>query len=189
MTKRLAKPKQRCGWAHKPAMIEYHDQEWGRPVQDDRVLFEFLILEGAQAGLSWATILNKRENYRRAFDHFDAKKIARYDKRKVRGLLKDAGIVRNRLKIASTISNAQAFLEVQKEFGSFDRYIWQFVGGKPRKNDWKASQRPPARTVESDAMSKDLKARGFRFVGTTICYAFMQATGMVNDHALDCFAR
>jgi DNA-3-methyladenine glycosylase I len=189
MTKKLAKTKQRCGWALKPAMIEYHDKEWGRPVHDDQVLFEFLILEGAQAGLSWETILNKRENYRRAFDHFDAKKIARYDKRKLRELLKDAGIVRNRLKIASTISNAQAFLEVQKEFGSFDRYIWQFVGGKPRKNDWNSSQRLPARTVESDAMSKDLKARGFRFVGTTICYAFMQATGMVNDHALDCFAR
>jgi DNA-3-methyladenine glycosylase I len=189
MTKRLAKPKQRCGWAQKPAMIEYHDKEWGRPVHDDRVLFEFLILEGAQAGLSWETILNKRENYRRAFDHFDARKIARYDKRKVRELLKDAAIVRNRLKIASTISNAQAFLEAQKEFGSFDGYIWQFVGGKPRKNDWKSSQRLPARTIESDAMSKDLKARGFRFVGTTICYAFMQATGMVNDHAIDCFAR
>ena len=189
MTKKQAKIKQRCRWAQKPAMIEYHDKEWGRPVHDDRVLFEFLILEGAQAGLSWETILNKRENYRRAFDHFNAKKIARYDKRKMRELLGNAGIVRNRLKIASTISNAQAFLEIQKEFGSFDRYLWQFVGGKPLKNNWTGSQRLPARTVESDAMSKDLKKRGFRFVGSTICYAFMQGTGMVNDHARDCFAR
>jgi DNA-3-methyladenine glycosylase I len=156
-------------------------------VHDDRVLFEFLILEGAQAGLSWETILNKRENYRRAFDRFDVVKIARYDKRTVRTLLADPGIVRNRLKIASTISNAQAFLAVQKEFGTFDRYIWQFVGGKPKKNDWRTSRRLPARTLESDAMSEDLKRRGFRFVGSTICYAFMQATGMVNDHARDCF--
>jgi DNA-3-methyladenine glycosylase I len=167
-------------------MIEYHDKEWGVPVHSDRVLFEFLILEGAQAGLSWETILNKRENYRRAFDHFDAKKIARYDAEKVRSLMADAGIVRNKLKIASTISNAKAFLDVQKEFGSFDRYIWQFVGGKPKINHWKSSQRLPARTPESDAMSKDLKKRGFRFVGSTICYAFMQATGMVIDHAADC---
>jgi DNA-3-methyladenine glycosylase I len=186
---KTAKPEQRCHWATKPAMIEYHDREWGRPVHDDRVLFEFLILEGAQAGLSWETILNKRENYRRAFDHFDAKKIARYDKRKVRELLGNAGIVRNRLKIAATVSNAQAFLAVQKEFGSFDKYIWQFVGGKPLMNRREKSTKVPARTVESDAMSKDLKARGFRFVGTTICYAFMQATGLVNDHARDCFAR
>ena len=170
-------------------MIEYHDKEWGVPVHDDRVLFEFLILEGAQAGLSWETILNKRENYRRAFDRFDAAKIARYDGRKVRSLMADAGIVRNKLKIASTISNAQAFLEVQKEFGSFDRYIWQFVGGKPKINRWKSSQRLPAHTPESDAMSKDLKKRGFRFVGSTICYAFMQATGMVDDHAEDCTSR
>ena len=189
MTTKTPKGKVRCHWAQKPAMVEYHDKEWGRPVHDDRVLFEFLILEGAQAGLSWETILNKRENYRKAFDHFDARKIARYDKGKVRDLLRDAGIVRNRLKIASTITNAQIFLQVQKEFGSFDRYIWQFVGGKPRQNDWSSSQRLPARTAESDAMSKDLKKRGFRFVGTTICYAFMQATGMVNDHARDCFAR
>jgi len=189
MIEKLTKIKQRCRWAQKPAMIEYHDKEWGRPVHDDTILFEFLILEGAQAGLSWETILNKRENYRRALDRFDAKKIARYDKRKVRELLGDAGIVRNRLKIASTISNAQAFLKVQKEFGSFDRYIWQFVGGKPRNNNWTGSQKLPARTPESDAMSKDLKKRGFRFVGTTICYAFMQATGIVNDHARDCFAR
>ena len=170
-------------------MVAYHDREWGKPVHDDRVLLEFLILEGAQAGLSWETILNKRENYRRAFDNFDAAKIARYDKRKVRQLLADAGIVRNRLKISSTISNAQAFLAVQKEFGSFDNYIWQFVGGRPKINDWSGSQRVPARTNESDAMSKDLKRRGFRFVGTTICYAFMQAVGMVNDHARDCFVR
>jgi DNA-3-methyladenine glycosylase I len=168
-------------------MIEYHDKEWGRPVHDDRVLFEFLILEGAQAGLSWETILNKRENYRRAFDRFNAAKIARYDKRKVRVLLADPGIVRNRLKIASTISNAQAFLAVQKEFGTFGRYIWQFVDGKPKKNDWLTSRRLPACTPESDAMSEDLKRRGFRFVGSTICYAFMQATGLVDDHALDCF--
>jgi len=170
-------------------MIEYHDKEWGVPVHDDPVLFEFLILEGAQAGLSWETILNKRENYRRAFDRFDAAKIARYDSKKVRSLMADAGIVRNRLKIASTISNAKAFLEIQKEFGSFDRYIWQFVGGKPRINHWKSSQRLPALTPESDAMSKDLKKRGFRFVGSTICYAFMQATGMVNDHSSDCIRR
>jgi len=170
-------------------MIEYHDKEWGVPVHDDRVLFEFLILEGAQAGLSWETILNKRENYRRAFDRFNAAKIARYDRKKVRELLANAGIVRNRLKIASTISNAQAFLAVQEEFGSFDRYIWQFVGGKPKINHWKPGQRLPASTAESDAMSRDLKRRGFRFVGSTICYAFMQATGMVNDHAADCFRR
>jgi DNA-3-methyladenine glycosylase I len=177
----------RCHWAQSPLMVEYHDQEWGKPVHDDRVLFEFLILEGAQAGLSWEIVLNKRANYRRAFDRFDAEKITRYDKRKVRALLGDAGIVRNRLKIAATISNAAAFLAVQQEFGSFDRYLWQFVGGRPKKNDWKASQKIPARTAESDALSKDLKARGFRFVGTTICYAFMQAVGMVNDHARDCF--
>ncbi len=170
-------------------MIEYHDKEWGVPVHDDRALFEFLILEGAQAGLSWETILNKRENYRRAFDRFDAAKIVRYDAKKVRSLMADAGIVRNKLKIASTISNAKAFLDVQKEFGSFDRYIWQFVGGKPKINHWKSSQRLPAHTPESDAMSKDLKKRGFRFVGSTICYAFMQATGMVNDHSADCARR
>jgi len=168
-------------------MIQYHDKEWGRPVHQDRVLFEFLILEGAQAGLSWDTILNKRENYRRAFDRFDAARIAKYDNRKVRTLLADPGIVRNRLKIASTISNARAFLAVQKEFGTFDRYIWQFVGGKAKKNNRVRSRRVPARTRESDAMSKDLKRRGFRFVGTTICYAFMQATGMVDDHARHCF--
>jgi DNA-3-methyladenine glycosylase I len=168
-------------------MIAYHDKEWGVPVHDDQRLFEFLILEGAQAGLSWETILNKRENYRRAFSQFDARKIARYDKRKVRELLANPGIVRNRLKIAATISNAKAFLATRKEFGAFDRYIWQFVGGRPRQNNRRSSRRIPARTPESDAMSKDLKRRGFRFVGSTICYAFMQATGMVNDHALDCF--
>jgi DNA-3-methyladenine glycosylase I len=170
-------------------MIEYHDMEWGVPVHDDFRLFEFLILEGAQAGLSWETILNKRENYRVAFDRFDPRKIVRYDSRKVRALLANAGIVRNRLKIAAAISNAEAFLTVQEEFGCFDRYIWQFAGGHPRKNHWRNSKRAPARTLESDAMSKDLKRRGFCFVGSTICYAFMQAVGMVNDHARDCFRR
>ena len=189
MTPKKSDTSRRCHWATSPLMIEYHDKEWGVPVHDDRVLFEFLILEGAQAGLSWETILNKRENYRRAFDRFDAAKIARYDGKKVRSLMADAGIVRNKLKIASTISNARAFLDLQKEFGSFDHYIWQFVGGKPRINHWKSSQRLPARTPESDAMSKDLKKRGFRFVGSTICYAFMQATGMVNDHSADCIRR
>ena len=170
-------------------MAEYHDSEWGVPLHDDRRLFEFLILEGAQAGLSWEIILNKRENYRKAFDRFHAAKIAKYDKRKVRELLANPGIVRNRLKIASTISNAQLFLAVQKEFGSFDRYIWQFVGGSPKKSTRRPGEKVPASTPESDAMSKDLKRRGFRFVGSTICYAFMQATGMVNDHASDCFRR
>ena len=177
----------RCAWATGEQSIRYHDEEWGVPVHDDRTLFEFLILEGAQAGLSWSTILNKRENYRHAFDGFDPERIARYDRRKVKQLLADAGIVRNRLKIASAIENAKAFLRVQEEFGSFDRYIWQFVGGKPRVNGWKSMTRIPARTPESDAMSKDLKRRGFNFVGSTICYAFMQAVGMVNDHAADCF--
>jgi DNA-3-methyladenine glycosylase I len=170
-------------------MIEYHDTEWGVPLHDDRGLFEFLILEGAQAGLSWETILRKRQNYRRAFDGFEAAKIVRYDKRKVRKLLADAGIVRNRLKIAAAITNAGAFLGVQKEFGSFDRYVWSFVGGKPKKNSWRTPRKVPCRSPESDALSKDLKKRGFRFTGTTICYAFMQATGMVNDHALGCFRR
>ena len=167
-------------------MIRYHNEEWGVPLHDDRGLFEFLILEGAQAGLSWSTILQKRENYRKAFDRFDAARVARYDERKIGNLLGDAGIVRNRLKIAAAIQNAKAFLAVQKELGSFDAYIWQFVNGKPKKNNWgKASA--PSRTTESDAMSKDLKVRGFKFVGTTICYAFMQAVGMVNDHVMDCF--
>src|SRR5881227_51507 len=177
----------RCPWAITEPSLTYHDQEWGMPIHDDRKLFEFLILEGAQAGLSWTTILKKRENYRKAFDGFRAEKIARYGARDVKRLLGDAGIVRNRLKIAAAVQNAKAFLAVQKEFKTFDRYIWQFVGGKPRVNVWKAAQRVPASTAESDAMSKDLKKRGFTFVGSTICYAFMQATGMVNDHALKCF--
>ncbi|HLZ42239.1 MAG TPA: DNA-3-methyladenine glycosylase I [Candidatus Sulfotelmatobacter sp.] len=176
----------RCAWATGEQSIRYHDEEWGVPVHDDRKLFEFLILEGAQAGLSWSTILNKRENYRRAFDGFAPERVARYDRRKVKQLLADAGIVRNKLKVASAIENAKAFLRVQEEFGTFDRYIWQFVGGKPLVNDWKSS-RIPAQTTESDAMSKDLKRRGFKFVGSTICYAFMQAVGMVNDHAAECF--
>lgn len=180
--------KQRCEWCgNDPLYVEYHDKEWGVPVHDERQLFEMLILEGAQAGLNWLTILRKRENYRKAFDRFNAKKIAQYDKAKVAKLLADAGIVRNRLKIAATIQNARAFLEVQKEFGSFDRYIWQFVGGKPKINHWKNLKELPPKTTESDAMSKDLKKRGFSFVGSTICYAFMQAVGMVNDHVVTCF--
>ena len=177
----------RCPWPKSELDIAYHDREWGVPVHDDRVLFEFLILEGAQAGLSWSTILKKRENYRRALDDFDAPKIASYDARKVKELLADAGIVRNRLKIAATIQNAKAFLDVQKEFGSFDAYIWQFVNGQPIQNQRKSLTEIPARTPESDAMSKDLLKRGFKFVGSTICYAFMQAVGMVNDHTVDCF--
>ena len=179
----------RCSWARSELMIRYHDEEWGVPVHDDSKLFEFLILEGAQAGLSWETILNKRENYRAAFDGFDPQKVARYDRRKIAQLLKNPGIVRNRLKIASAVRNAQALLRVQEEFGSFDRYIWQFVDGRPRVNSWKARQRLPASTPESDAMSKALKKLGFNFVGSTICYAFMQAVGMVNDHAMQCFRR
>ncbi len=179
---------ERCGWSTSdPLYLEYHDTEWGVPLHDDRRLFEMLILEGAQAGLSWITILKKRENYRKALDLFDAVKIARYNARKKRQLLGNAGIVRNRLKIDSTIGNARAFLAVQKEFGSFDAYIWQFVGGKAKQNRWKSLKEIPPRTAESDAMSKDLKNRGFRFVGSTICYAFMQATGMVNDHIARCF--
>jgi DNA-3-methyladenine glycosylase I len=177
----------RCTWASNELSIPYHDREWGVPQHDDRILFEFLILEGAQAGLSWDTILQKRENYRAALDGFDAKKIARYDRRKAQRLLRDEGIVRNRLKIASAVRNARAFLAVQEEFGSFDRYIWQFVGGKPLVNSRRLGKKIPARTSQSDAMSKDLKKRGFNFVGSTICYAFMQATGMVNDHAVECF--
>jgi DNA-3-methyladenine glycosylase I len=168
-------------------MIEYHDTEWGLPLHDDRGLFEFLILEGAQAGLSWETILRKRENYRRAFDRFDPAKIARYDHRKVRKLLADAAIVRNRLKIASAIGNARAFLAARKEFGSFDRYVWSFVGGQPKQNSWRKGQPVACTSTESDVLSKDLKKRGFRFVGSTICYSFMQATGMVNDHSVECF--
>ena len=177
----------RCHWATSELNIPYHDEEWGVPLHDDRGLFELLILEGAQAGLSWDKVLKKRPRYREVFDGFDVKKVARYDKKKVRELLKDAGIIRNKLKIAATISNAQAFLKVQKEFGSFDKYIWQFVGGRPKQNSWKAHKSLPAKTAESDAMSKDLQKKGFRFVGSTICYAFMQATGMVNDHLVDCF--
>jgi DNA-3-methyladenine glycosylase I len=178
----------RCAWAGTDdrLMIAYHDAEWGVPLHDDRRLFEFLVLEGAQAGLSWRTILHKRANYRRAFDRFDAKKIARYNARDVKRLLGDAGIVRNRLKVESTIDNARAFLDVRDEFGSFDAYIWSFVGGSPVENRRKAMREVPATTPESDAMSKALKKRGFRFVGSTICYAFMQATGMVNDHMVDC---
>ena len=167
--------------------IPYHDEEWGVPVHDEHTWFEFLILEGAQAGLSWDTILKKRARYREVFDGFNPEKVARYDKKKVRELLGDAGIIRNRLKIDATIGNAQAFLEIQKEFGSFDAYVWRFVSGKPRQNAWKTHNRVPARTLESDALSKDLKKRGFRFVGSTICYALMQATGMVNDHLVSCF--
>jgi DNA-3-methyladenine glycosylase I len=177
----------RCGWASSELMTRYHDEEWGVPVHDDRTLFEFLILEGAQAGLSWSTILNKRENYRKAFARFDPKRVATIDRPKVRQLLRDPGIVRNKLKIASTIENAKAFLRVQEEFGSFDRYIWQFVGGKPLVNKRRSLRQVPASTPESDAMSKDLKRRGFNFVGSTICYAFMQGVGLVNDHVVDCF--
>jgi DNA-3-methyladenine glycosylase I len=177
----------RCTWCGTdPLYIRYHDEEWGRPVHDDRTLFEMLILEGAQAGLSWITILRKRPAYRKAFDKFDAKKIARYDAARKRGLMRDAGIVRNRLKIDAAITNARAFLVVQKEFGSFDRYLWQFVGGTPREHRPESVKLIPVRTPESDAMSKDLKKRGFRFVGSTICYAFMQAVGMVNDHQRGC---
>ena len=179
--------KSRCVWAQSKEMAEYHDREWGRPLHDDRALFEFLILEGAQAGLSWETILRKREHYRAAFDNFDAKKIARYDAKKAKALMANAGIVRNRLKIASATRNAIAFLAVQKEFGSFDKYIWSFVGGKPKLNRLQSPKEIVARTEISDAMSKDLKRRGFNFVGSTICYAFMQAVGMVNDHTHGCF--
>jgi len=182
--------KKRCGWCNSdPLYIEYHDKEWGRPVHDDRLLFEFLILEGAQAGLSWLTVLKKRENYRKAFDHFDAAKIARYEGKKIEQLLGNEGIIRNRLKIASAVSNAKAFLAVCREFGSFDKYIWQFIGGKPKENHFPHYKKLPATTPESDAMSRDLKKRGFNFVGSTICYAFMQAVGMVNDHTTDCFCR
>jgi len=177
----------RCPWASNERSIRYHDEEWGVPVHDDRKLFEFLILEGAQAGLSWDTILNKRENYRKALDGFDPARVARYDRRKIERLLRDPGIVRNKLKIASTVGNAKAFVQVQKEFGSFDAYVWQFVGGRPRVNSPKSMKQVPASTAESDAMSKDLKKRGFNFVGSTICYAFMQAVGMVNDHVVTCF--
>jgi DNA-3-methyladenine glycosylase I len=178
----------RCGWgSSNPLMIEYHDTEWGVPLHDDQKLFEFLILEGMQAGLSWSTILNKRENFRRAFAEFDVEKVARFGKREINRLLRDAGIIRNRLKIEAAINNARRFSEVQKEFGSFDAYIWGFVDGKPIKNGFKSLKEIPAKTPLSDAISKDLKQRGFKFVGSTIVYAHMQATGMVNDHTVDCF--
>jgi DNA-3-methyladenine glycosylase I len=179
----------RCGWVNlsEPLYIAYHDEEWGVPVHDDTKLLEMLVLEGAQAGLSWLTILRKREGYRAAFDRFDAEKMARYDEAKVAELLADAGIVRNRLKVNAAIQNAKAFLKVQEEFGSFDAYIWRFVGGAPKVNRWKGLGDIPAETEESRAMSKDLLKRGFKFVGPTVCYAFMQATGMVNDHTVDCF--
>ena len=178
----------RCHWAGSdPLYVAYHDTEWGVPIHDDRLLFEFLILEGFQAGLSWLTILRKRENFRRAFDRFDAKKIARWDARKKKALMKDAGIVRNGMKIDAAVANAKAFLSVQKEFGSFDAYIWPFVGGKPIRNEIRSIAEVPAETEESRALSKDLRNRGFNFVGPTICYAHMQATGMVNDHLVGCF--
>ena len=177
----------RCAWAKSPISVRYHDREWGVPVHSDPVLFEFLILEGAQAGLSWETILRKRDAYRLAFSGFDPGKVARFSRARVERLLRNPGIVRNRLKVESTISNAREFLAVQEECGSFSRYVWQFVGGRPRINRWQRLGKLPARTLESDALSKDLKRRGFRFVGSTICYAFMQAVGMVNDHTVDCF--
>jgi DNA-3-methyladenine glycosylase I len=176
----------RCPWAAAEPNLSYHNREWGVPVHDDRKLFEFLVLEGAQAGLSWTTILKKRENYRKAFDGFRPERIARYGARDVKRLLADPGIVRNRLKIAATIQNANAFLRARKEFGTFDRYLWNFVGGKPKQNRWRKMAQLPARTAESDAMSRDLLRRGFKFVGPTICYAFMQAVGMVNDHLVTC---
>ena len=180
--------KKRCDWPlGNDLMIQYHDTEWGVPLHNDKKLFEFLVLDTFQAGLSWSTILNKRENFRRAFDDFQVKKVARYKAKKTSELMKNAGIIRNQLKILSTIDNAKAFLKIQKEFGSFDKYIWQFVGGKPKKNRWKSMDDCPAKTPEAEAMSTDLKQRGFRFVGSTICYAFMQGAGMVNDHAVHCF--
>jgi DNA-3-methyladenine glycosylase I len=180
--------KRRCEWSGAdPLYIEYHDREWGVPLHDDRRLFEMLILEGAQAGLSWITILRKREAFREAFDSFDPSRVARYDERRIRELLSNPGIIRNRLKIQAAVQNAQAFLKVAEEFGSFDRYIWQFVGNRPIQNRWRKLQEIPARTKESDALSRDLKKRGFKFVGSTICYAFMQAVGMVKDHVVECF--
>jgi DNA-3-methyladenine glycosylase I len=179
----------RCAWAHTPLSIAYHDAEWGGPCHDDRVLFEFIVLEGAQAGLSWETILRKRDAYRKAFAEFDPVKVARFTPARVARLLENPGIVRNRLKLDSTVKNAKAFLAIQREFGSFDAYVWRFVGGAPRLNRWRSSKQLPARTEESDALSRDLRRRGFSFVGTTICYAFMQAVGLVNDHSVDCFRR
>jgi DNA-3-methyladenine glycosylase I len=183
----LNNEKKRCHWARNELNIPYHDEEWGVPVHDEKTWFEFVILEGAQAGLSWDTVLRKRERYRKVFAGFDPAKVARFDRKKVRELLNDEGIIRNRLKVESTITNAQAFLKVQKEFGSFDAYIWRFVGGEPKQNALKSLQQVQATSPESDAMSRELKKRGFRFVGSTICYALMQATGMVNDHLVSCF--
>ncbi len=180
--------KKRCQWCEvNDRMIAYHDKEWGVPVHNDRKIFEFMVLDAFQAGLSWSTILNKRKNFKIAFDNFDPKKIARYDQRKIQRLLKDAGIIRNRQKIEAAIANAKVFLKVKKEFGSFDAFIWQFVGGKPKHNRFRTMRQIPPRTRQSDAMSKELKKRGFKFVGATICYAFMQAAGMVNDHVVSCF--
>ena len=180
--------KKRCKWVTDfEPYKKYHDEEWGVPAHDDGKLFELLILEGAQAGLSWLTVLKKRENYRRAFDEFDAEKIAAYDSKRVERLMEDKGIIRNRLKIKAAIENARAFLKVREEWGSFDAYLWQFAGGKPKQNSWRTMEEVPSKTAEADAMSKDLARRGFRFVGPTICYAFMQAIGMVNDHTTDCF--
>jgi DNA-3-methyladenine glycosylase I len=184
----MKKPdKTRCPWAKTELYVQYHDTEWGVPVHDDRLLFEFLVLEGAQAGLSWETILKKRQHYREAFDHFDPAVIAAYGLQKRQSLLSDSGIVRNRLKIAAAIENAKAFLTVKDALGTFDQYIWQFIGHQPKQNTWRTIKEVPAQTAESDALSKDLKRRGFKFVGSTICYAFMQAVGMVNDHVIDCF--
>ena len=177
----------RCPWAKTELYVQYHDMEWGVPVHDDRLLFEFLILEGAQAGLSWETILKKRESYREAFDQFEPSLVANYDEKKRQSLLSNPGIIRNRLKIEAAIQNAKMFLAVQGEFGTFDRYIWGFVGKESKQNTWKSMKEVPAKSPESDAMSKDLKQRGFKFVGSTICYAFMQAVGMVNDHLVECF--
>ena len=182
-------PIRRCEWANNELNIPYHDLEWGVPVHDDRLWFEFLTLEGAQAGLSWDTILRKRDAYRRAFDNFAAARVAGYGERRIAALLADPGIVRNRLKIAAAVRNARAFLAVQTEFGSFDRYVWAFVGGRPRRNSWRSHAEVPAQTPESEALSKDLRRRGFTFVGPTICYALMQATGLVNDHLVGCFRR
>jgi len=178
----------RCGWAGEdPLYVDYHDREWGVPVHDETTLFELLILEGAQAGLSWITILRKRESYREAFEGFDPERVARFKKPRIENLLQNPGIVRNRLKVESAVTNAKAFLKIQDEVGSFDRYLWDFVGGKPRKNAWKSLAELPAKTEESDLLSKDLKQRGFKFVGSTICYAYMQAVGLVNDHVVGCF--
>jgi DNA-3-methyladenine glycosylase I len=183
-----ALPEVRCSWAGSSELYQaYHDVEWGVPLHDERALFEFLILEGAQAGLSWITVLKKRESYREAFEHFDVQRVARYDEKKIAQLLLNPGIIRNRLKVNSAVINAQKFIQVQDEFGSFDKFIWDFVDGVPQQNKWRSLADVPSSTPASDAMSKELKRRGFKFVGSTICYAFMQATGMVNDHTTDCF--